>query len=119
MNMSQFLITTHSPQLLSNADPDKSEVQIIEDGEIVKITPKYYGRDISIILYELMGVERRNKKVAKELSNLFSLIDDEKLEKAKLEYQRLSDLIGVDDPVIIRAKTQLNYLEESKNEANK
>lgn len=119
MNMSQFLITTHSPQLLSNADPEKSEVQIIEDGEIVKITPKYYGRDISTILYELMGVERRNKKVTKELSNLFSLIDDEKLEQAKLEYQRLSDLLGVDDPVIIRAKTQLTYLEESKNEANK
>ena len=114
-----FLVTTHSPQLLSNANPELSEVQIIEDGEIVKITPKYYGRDISTILYELMGVERRNKKVTKELSKLFSLIDDEELESAKLEYQRLSDLLGVDDPAIIRAKTQLNYLEESKNEANK
>ncbi|MEI6435969.1 MAG: ATP-binding protein [Bacteroidota bacterium] len=114
-----FLITTHSPLLLSNANPTLSEVQILEDGEIVKITPKYYGRDISTILYELMGVERRNKKVTKELSNLFSLIDDEELENAKLEYQRLSDLLGVDDPAIIRAKTQLNYLEESKNETNK
>jgi predicted ATPase len=114
-----FLITTHSPQLLSNANPAISEVQIIEDGEIVKITPKFYGRDISTILYELMGVERRNKKVTKELSNLFSLIDDEELENAESEYQRLSDLLGVDDPAIIRAKTQLNYLEESKNEANK
>jgi predicted ATPase len=117
--LSQFLITTHSPQLLGNAYPVESEVQIMEDGEIVKLTPKYYGRDISTILYELMGVERRNKKVTKELSNLFSLIDDEELENAKLEYQRLSDLLGVDDPAIIRAKTQLNYLEESKHEANK
>lgn len=118
-NTSQFLITTHSPQLLSNADPASCDVQIMEDGEIIKITPKYYGRDISTILYELMGVERRNKKVTKELSNLFSLIDDEELENAKLEYQRLSDLLGIDDPAIIRAKTQLNYLEELKNEANK
>lgn len=113
-----FLITTHSPQLLSNANPDSSEVQIIEDGEIVEITPKYYGRDISTILYELMGVERRNKKITKELSKLFSLIDDEELEKAKNEYQRLSDLLGVDDPALIRAKTQLNYIEEASDEAN-
>jgi len=59
---SQFLITTHSPQLLSNADPENCDVQIMEDGEIVKITPKYYGRDISTILYEMMGVERSLQK---------------------------------------------------------
>jgi predicted ATPase len=116
--MSQFIITTHSPQLLSNANPEKSEVQIIEDGEIIKVTPKYYGKDISTILYEMMGVERRNKKVAKLLSNLFNLIEDEKLEKAKAEYKSLAELLGEDDPAIIRAKTQLDYLEEAKNEAD-
>ena len=118
-NNSQFLITTHSPQLLSNADPANCDVQIMEDGEIVKVTPKYYGRDISTILYEMMGVERRNKKVAKLLSILFNHIEDEELEKSKLEYAKLSELLGEDDPAIIRAKTQLDYLEEAKNEANK
>jgi predicted ATP-dependent endonuclease of OLD family len=113
-NMSQFLITTHSPQLLSNANPEKSEVQIMEDGEIVKITPKYYGKDISTILYEMMGVERRNKKVAKALSILFNHIEDEKLDDAKAEFQKLSELLGDDDPAIVRAKTQLEYLEEAK-----
>ena len=34
--LSDFKITTHSPQLLSDANPEKSEVQIMEDGEIVK-----------------------------------------------------------------------------------
>ena len=115
---SQFLITTHSPQLLSNADPIYNDVQIIEDGEVVKITPKYYGRDISTILYEMMGVERRNSKVAKALSVLFNLIEDDKLEEAKAEYDRLAVLIGEDDPAIVRAKTQLNYLEEENEENN-
>lgn len=116
---SQFIITTHSPQLLSNADPSTCDVQIMEDGEIVKVTPKYYGKDISTILYEMMGVERRNKKVAKLLSALFNLIEDEDLEQAKQEYTKLSELLGEDDPAIVRAKTQINYLEEAKNEANK
>ncbi len=113
-NNSQFVITTHSPQLLSNADPANSDVQIMEDGEIIKVTPKYYGRDISTILYEMMGVERRNKKVAKMLSVLFNHIEDEELQKSKDEYKRLAELLGEDDPAIIRAKTQINYLEEAK-----
>jgi len=117
-NTSQFLITTHSPQLLSNADPASCDVQIMEEGEIVKVTPKYYGRGISTILYEMMGVERRNKKVAKLLSVLFNHIENEELEKSKLEYAKLAELLGDDDPAIIRAKTQLDYLEEAKNEAD-
>lgn len=115
---SQFLITTHSPQLLSNAEPSSCEVQIMEDGEIIKITPKYYGKDISTILYEMMGVERRNVKVVKLLSSLFNLIEDEEIEKAKLEFTNLAELLGDDDPAIIRAKIQLDYLQESTDEAN-
>lgn len=117
-NNSQFIITTHSPQLLSNADPANSDVQIMEDGEIVKITPKYYGRDISTILYEMMGVERRNKKVAKLLSVLFNTIEDEDLENSKIEYEKLIAILGEDDPAMVRAKSQLDYLQEEQNEAN-
>ena len=115
---SQFLITTHSPQLLSNANYEKAEVQIMENGKMVGITPKYYGRDIGTILYEMMGVQERNKEVTKLISNLFNLIEDEDLEKAKGEFASLSSILGSDDPVLIRAKTQLDYLEELKNEAN-
>ena len=117
-NNSQFLITTHSPQLLSNADPANCDVQIMEDGEIVKVTPKYYGRDISTILYEMMGVERRNKKVAKLLSVLFNHIEDEDLKNSKIEYEKLVSILGEDDPAIVRAKSQLDYLQEEQNEAN-
>lgn len=116
--LSQFIITTHSPQLLSNANADKSEVKIMEDGEIIKITPKYYGKDISTILYEMMGVERRNKDMTKYLSQLFNLIEDEELESAKREFNLLSDLLGEDDPAIVQARIQLEYLEESGNEAD-
>jgi predicted ATPase len=115
---SHFLITTHSPQLLSNADPANCDVQIMEDGEIVKVTPKYYGRDISTILYEMMGVERRNKKVAKLLSVLFDTIEDGDLESSKIEYINLITILGEDDPAMVRAKSQLDYLQEEQNEAN-
>ena len=60
----------------------------------------------------MMGVERRNKKVAKSLSVLFDLIEDEELAKAKEEYTKLVEVLGEDDPAIIRAKVQLDYLQE-------
>ncbi|MGG5903187.1 AAA family ATPase [Sphingobacterium daejeonense] len=117
-NNSQFLITTHSPQLLSNADPENSDVQIMEDGEIIKVTPKYYGKDISTILYEMMGVERRNKKVSKLLSSLFNVIEDEEIEESKKQYNSLVELLGDDDPALVRAKTQIDYLEEEADETD-
>lgn len=66
----------------------------------------------------MMGVERRNKDVTKRLSQLFNLIEDEELESAKREFNLLSDLLGEDDPAIVQAKIQLEYLEESENEAD-
>ncbi|PUB29445.1 AAA ATPase-like protein [Elizabethkingia sp. YR214] len=117
-NNSQFLITTHSPQLLSNADPENSDVQIMEDGEIIKVTPKYYGKDISTILYEMMGVERRNKKVSKLLSSLFNAIEDEEIEESQKQYNSLVELLGDNDPALVRAKTQIDYLEEEVDEAD-
>nr|WP_315395953.1 AAA family ATPase [uncultured Sphingobacterium sp.] len=117
-NNSQFLITTHSPQLLSNADPENSDVQIIEDGEIIKVTPKYYGKDISTILYEMMGVERRNKKVSKLLSSLFNMIEDEEIEESKKQYNSLVELLGDDDPALVRARIQIDYLEEEADETD-
>ncbi|MGI4022524.1 MAG: AAA family ATPase [Janthinobacterium lividum] len=118
-NTSQFLITTHSPQLLSNANSDNCEVHIMEDGKIIKITPKYYGKDINTILYEMMGVEKRNKKFTKLLSSLFNNIEDEELELSKKEYEDLVKDLGENDPAIVRAKVQLDYLVESKGEKDK
>src|SRR5690606_9288699 len=38
-----FVIATHSPQLLSNAQSELNFVKIIEDGALIENTPKYYG----------------------------------------------------------------------------
>jgi len=90
----------------------------MEDGEIIKVTPKYYGKDISTILYEMMGVERRNKKVSKLLSSLFNVIEDEEIEESKKRYNSLVELLGDDDPALVRAKTQIDYLEEADETDN-
>jgi predicted ATPase len=115
-NENSFLIATHSPQLLLNANPDKTDVRIIEKGKLVELTPKYFGRDISSVLYELMGVEERNESIKNDLSKLFILIGEKKIRKAEKELERLKALLGDNDSEINRAIIQLDFLKE--DEAN-
>jgi predicted ATPase len=111
-----FLIATHSPQLLSNAQADLNFVKIIENGVLVEKTPKFYGREISSILYNLMVVEERNDTIKKDISKLFTLIEDEETEKAEKELTRLTEILGETDADIKNAEIQLKYLRE--DEAN-
>lgn len=109
-----FVIATHSPQLLSNAQSDLNFVKIIEDGELIENTPRYYGREINTILYELMGVEERNKVVRKAISDLFTLIEEEEIEDSEKALKDLKELIGRDDPELKRAAIQIEYLKEDE-----
>ncbi len=111
-----FVIATHSPQLLSNAKSELNFVKIIEEGSLVENTPKYYGREISSILYNLMGVEERNETIRRDLRNLFTLIEDEEIEEAESELARLFEILGETDPDIKEAELQIQYLKE--DEAN-
>jgi predicted ATP-binding protein involved in virulence len=113
-NEFSYLIATHSPQILSNAKPDKTFVKIIEEGQLVEQTPKHYGREISSILYNLMGVEERNETIRKDLSKLFMLIEDEEIEEAETELERLTEILGETDVDIQNAAVQLNYLKEDE-----
>ena len=113
-NEISYLIATHSPQILSNAKPDKTFVKIIEDGHLVEQTPKHYGREISSILYNLMGVEERNETIQKDLSKLFMLIEDEEIEEAEKLLADLTEILGDTDADIQNAAIQLNYLKEDE-----
>jgi len=57
----QFITTTHSPQVLSNVKQE--DIFIIEDFNIVKITPNTYGNDSNTILWDIFGVTERPKHI--------------------------------------------------------
>lgn len=109
-----YVIATHSPQLLSNAQSELNFVKIIEDGALIENTPNHYGREINTILYELMGVEERNKLVRTKISDLYTLIDEEEIKDAESSLKELQDLIGGDDPELKRAEIQIAYLKEDE-----
>ncbi|HLO86718.1 MAG TPA: AAA family ATPase [Nostocaceae cyanobacterium] len=104
----QFIVTTHSPQVLSEVD--RENVFILEDSKIIEVTPHTYGRDTNSILFEVMGVEKRPVKMQERLDKCFEMIDDGNLEAAKSELQKLSELLGNNDPEIVRGYTLIDFL---------
>jgi len=92
----QFIITTHSPQVISEV---KSVylLRSIPEG-IIAEPRRTFGQDSSRILEELMGVSDRPEDIKKRLRELFRLIDDGKITEAKQMQEQLEKEIGDDDP---------------------
>ena len=106
----QFIVSTHSPQVLSNVD--RESIFILEDGRIIENSPHSRGRDTNSILYEFMGVTKRPGWMQERIDACFRLIDQGDLEKAKDAIQNLQEDLGQNDPDVVRANTMLHFLDD-------
>lgn len=120
----QFVISTHSPQIISEVRPD--QVRILGrdgNGAIVSQTPdQTTGLTIDQILDKLMSDEQtgpisQNAEVEIEISELFKLIDNEKFEQAKTRLNDLTQKYHGDTPDLIRAQSLLAMLAPEASEA--
>ena len=100
----QFIITTHSPQVISKVQPDSIYILAKEGDNIVTKRPSYsFGRDSNRILEDLMGVDERPSEIKEQLLELFRFIDAGHLEKARKLREELADKIGADEPKFVKA----------------
>ena len=105
----QFVVTTHSPQVLSSAE--NRQVRRLVDGGIQEGQVFVEGRDTNAILREHMNTEDRDREGARELRTLHELIDQGRREEAEELYKKLFARWGDLDPDLIEAKVLLD-LEE-------
>ena len=110
----QFIVTTHSPQVIGEVDA--RSIRFLErDKDSQKITvwrpTGALGLDSNRVLDELMGVSERNQRIQKELDHLFELIDNEKFDEAREAMNPLAQLLGSDEPELTRAKALIKFLE--------
>ncbi len=92
----QFIITTHSPLVVANADArnGKSAVYLMTSGEQPQKLPNLYGVDYDSALRDFMGTPSRNEKV-KELLENYDIYNRIGLEKEREEArQALIGLVG-------------------------
>lgn len=103
----QFIVTTHSPQVLSTVK--KENVFILEDFKLVEETPHTYGQDSNSILYNIFGINERPEQAAQDFKQLYRLIDDEKFQEAEKMLEEMSEKYGYYDSEIVRAKMHLEF----------
>ena len=100
----QFIVTTHSPQVLGEVPPDHV-IRLVEDGW--EHPDRTYGLDSNAVLKTVMGAESQNKETEDALGSIYSAIQHKDLRGAeslirKLR-KRLHDEQGVDyDPPDLR-----------------
>lgn len=113
-NHMQAIITTHSPQLLSNLK--EGTIFLMENGN-VDYSTKFYGRDIKYITLK-MGGENRPKEIQNKLGRIFkqlALVNNSRaLDNVKSLYQEIIPLIenSDTDPDLIEIQTEIKYLED-------
>lgn len=98
----QFFITTHSPQVLSEAR--KESVFILRNGGIEPSEGIFSeGRDSNSILHDIFGVDKRPQEYQADLNHFYRLLDEKNDKEALKILEKLETKWGNLDSDIVRA----------------
>ncbi len=108
----QFLLSTHSPQILGEVSGKNVRLLHSKEGEVTCSTPdQALGLDSSEIIEELMNATKRDLDTTKDLSSIFNLIDEENFILARQEISRLKMRLNGSIPEIVRAEALIAMLD--------
>ncbi len=110
----QFVITTHSPQVLGELKPES--VMLLSNGALLGHAERALGLSSGEVLEELMDGTARNAAVETELNKIRSLLDKDAISDAKDLLASLRDKVG-DIPQVLElqaAAESLHWLEDGQ-----
>lgn len=108
----QFIVTTHSPQVISEVKPEGIYILEKRNGDIIATHPESsYGRDSNRILEDLMDTPERPQEIKENLLELFRLIARGDLDSARQLHQKIADEIGSDEPELVGASVSMRRRE--------
>ncbi len=106
---SQFIVTTHSPQVLGELHAENI-IRLFQDeqGYVVWEKPqRSKGLDSSEVLTEIMGAPARNVATREKLNTLYELILEGHIEQAQAEIAKMEGELG-EIPALHKAKTMID-----------
>jgi predicted ATP-binding protein involved in virulence len=107
----QFIITTHSPQVISHIRPESIVILKNNEGAISKhFAHESYGKSSDRILEDIMDESSRPKYIDDEIKFIFKLIQDGKIAEAQEKIIVLRDSIG-DDGDLVKARVLIKRRE--------
>ena len=102
----QFVITTHSPQVLGEAQPEWVRV-LREDGSVGTVE-HLYGKDSNTVLRDVMGAAPRAPDVEERLNALSRAIANEDHATTAQHMASLEADLGANDPELVTARWELH-----------
>ena len=88
----QFIITTHSPQVVGELEAES--VMLLRDGKLLGRALRSLGMSSNTVLEELMEGEGRNHRVKRLLNVIHRLLEGERIADAERLLGRLQDKVG-------------------------
>jgi len=104
----QFIVTTHSPQVLSHLP--RESVFLLEDNKISDREIYTEGRDSNSILQDAFHVPKYEKEYEKELNDIYHLIDKYDGKNAQELLEKLKEKRGENDLEIMRMQSYIDLL---------
>lgn len=104
----QFILTTHSPLVIS--DTKDVLCYVIDDGELEE-QKSLYGLDANQVLLGVMDTDVRNSKVQARLDQLLELLQDKQLNEAKTLFETLAADLPADHIELTKAALLIRKLE--------
>jgi len=86
----QFVLTTHSPEVLKRLD--RQNLRIIKDGQVFNKVPYIKGRDNNSIIRDAFGTHERIPEYEEKLSEFYKYVDSENIEVRQKARKILDDL---------------------------
>jgi predicted ATP-binding protein involved in virulence len=105
----QFIVTTHSPQVLSAVSEDA--VLVLEDNQFFRPPAPTRGRDSNSLLTEVFGASVRPVETAARIVEITRLLDDCKYDEARKQLDLLATELTERDPDISRLRNILDIVE--------
>jgi len=101
----QFIVSTHSPHVLTHVQPKNIFLLNQTSNNITVEHPsESYGKNVDRILEDLMELSTTRPDVVSEgLHQIFTLIDDKQLEEARTALAKMRTAIG-NDPELVKAE---------------
>jgi predicted ATP-binding protein involved in virulence len=101
----QFIISTHSPHVITHVQPESLFLLIQTDVGIVAQRPtESYGKSVDRILEDLMGLETtRPDIISARLHDIYTAIDQAHFDEARRSIAEMKSEIG-EDPELLKAE---------------
>ena len=108
----QFLISTHSPHVITHVQPENLFLLNMTSEGLQAVRPsESYGKTVERVLEDLMGLDTTRPEIVEEaLRRIFELIDSRKLEEARESIAKLEKQIG-EDPELVKANVLIKRKE--------